>query len=294
MTPPAAPELTDRQFDELRRIIRARAGLWLGDDRRPGLGARLAERLADLDLDDFDQYLALLTTGPYQAEEFQEMFDRINSGQSTFFQGESQLEVFERWALPGLIERRRAVKRLRLWSAACATGEDAYTLAILVQRSLGVRLMDWQVEIMGTDFSERALSTATQGRYSDRAVAGAPAAVRGRYFTQDGPCWVLQPGIRAMVNFEPHRLKDRLAARRRGVWDAIFCRGAMATLDEALRRDVLAMFADQLADDGYLFIGPSESLAATEGPFEPLPAPQGMCYRKTAVPLDPNVMTEPR
>ncbi len=273
--------MTDKQFGELRKIIYTRSGIHFPDGKKYVLESRLGHRLAELELEDFDQYIAFLTMGPYQTDEFQEMFNRITINETSFFRNEPQLEIFEKEALPRIIEARRSTtKRIRIWSAACSTGEEPYTLAILLHRSLGVRLMDWHVEILGTDISEKALTTAAEARYTDYAMRTTPALVKQRYFSQDGPYWNLQPSIRSMVNFELHNLKDRLAAKRHGHWDIIFCRNVMIYFDDTMKQQVLRMFADQLADNGYLFIGHSETIRASDAPFEPLPIPQGFCYQK--------------
>lgn len=272
--------LTDAQFAKLAKIIYDRAGIHFADNKRYVLESRLAQRLVELELDDFGQYIDFLSIGPYQNDEFQEMFNRITINETSFFRNEPQLDVFEKQVLPKLIESRKAQKRLRLWSAACSTGEEPYTLAMLIHRSLGARLADWTIEIMGTDISERALEVAQEGKYTEYSMRTTPSLVRQRYFRADGPYVHVDPTIKNMVNFELHNLKDRLGAKRHGTWDVIFCRNVMIYFDDSMRSGVLKMFAEQLADDGTLFIGHSETIRGMELAFESLPLPQGFCYRK--------------
>ena len=144
--------------------------------------------------------------------------------------------------LPKLLEARKAQKRLRIWSAACSSGEEPYTLAIQVHRSLGVRLSDWRIEILGTDISEKVLEIAQSGKYTNYSTRTVPPLVMQRYFKQEGQYAVLDPSIRSMVHFETHNLKDRLAARRHGTWDVIFCRNVMIYFDDAMKKDVLKTF----------------------------------------------------
>ncbi|MCA9299804.1 MAG: protein-glutamate O-methyltransferase CheR, partial [Phycisphaerales bacterium] len=169
------------------------------------------------------------------------------------------------------------------WSAACSTGEEPFTLAMQVHRSLGVRLSDWHVEILGTDISEKVLSVAQKGEYSNYSMRTTSPLILQRYFKEQGGKYILDDTIRSMVAFEIHNLKDRLAARRHGTWDVIFCRNVMIYFDEEMRRSVLETFHQQLANDGYLFIGHSESLRGLDAQFEALPIPQGFCYRKIGV-----------
>ena len=290
-TPPPAPAITlgkkpvmsDAQFAKLGKVIYERAGIHFPESKKYVLESRLSRRLQELEMDDYDQYISFLTMGPYQQEEFQEMFNKITINETSFFRNEPQLAVFENQILPELLESRKGQKRLRIWSAACSSGEEPFTLAIQIHRSLGVRLMDWKIEILGTDISELALSTALSGKYTDYALRTTPPTMKQRYFKQSGAFWELDPCIRQMVNFEVLNLKDRLGAKRHGQWDVIFCRNVLIYFDAPMKTQVVSMFADQLRADGTLFIGHSETLRGLDVPFEQLPIPQGFCYQKLSL-----------
>lgn len=274
--------MSDEQFKRLRRIIYDRAGIHFPDDKKYVLESRLARRLTEMEIDDYDTYITFLSAGPYQAEEFQEMFNKITINETSFFRNEPQLEVFEKQVLPELIEARKAVKRLRIWSAACSSGEEPFTLAMMVHRTLGIRLPDWRVEILGTDISEKALETAISGKYTDYAVRTTSPLNRQRYFKKEGAFWILDPAIKSMVSFDVQNLKDRLAAKRHGMWDVIFCRNVMIYFDAEMKQQVVRMFGDQLQEDGYLFIGHSETLRGLDVPFEQTSIAQAFSYRKAA------------
>ncbi len=271
-------EMSERQFEQLRKIVYDRSGIHFPVEKKYILESRLCHRLGELEMDNFDQYIAFLTMGPYQTEEFQEMFNRITINETSFFRHEAQLEVFEKRALPELIEARRATKRLRIWSAACSSGEEPFTLAMLVHRTLGVRLKDWTVEILGTDISERALNIANSGRYTDYSMRTTSEMMKQRYFKQEGRNWILSEEIRRMVSFELHNLRDTLAAKRHGHWDVIFCRNVMIYFDNEMKKRVLRGFADTLAPDGQLFIGHSESIRDEDDMFVPVNIPHAFCY----------------
>lgn len=274
--------MTDKQFGDLRKIIYDRSGIHFPDTKKYVLESRLGHRLGELEMESYDDYLAFLTMGPYQMDEFQEMFNRITINETSFFRNEPQLDVFEKKILPDLLEARKGTKRLRLWSAACSTGEEPYTLAIQVHRTLGVRLADWRIEILGTDISEKVLEQCATGKYTDYAVRSTPPAVKQRYFRQDGPYWNLDETVRSMVHFELHNLKERAAAKRFGTFDVIFCRNVMIYFDDTMKAQVLGTFADQLAPDGSLFIGHSETIRPGTTPFSSLPISHAFCYRKAA------------
>jgi len=271
--------MSDPQFKALAKIIYDRAGIHFPETKKYIVESRLGHRLAELELTDFDQYIAFLTMGPYQSDEFQEMFNRVTINETSFFRNEPQLGVFEKEILPELLEARKSTKRLRLWSAACSTGEEPFTLAILLHRTLGIRLKDWTIEILGTDISERALNVANKGEYSSYAMRSTPEFVKSRYFKETNGLWIVDDEIRSMVTFGVHNLKDRLAAKRHGIWDVIFCRNVMIYFDDDMKQRVVGMFGDQMAMDGTLFIGHSENIRSVNKSFEGLPHAQGFCYR---------------
>lgn len=275
----AAVKLTDDQFKALRDVVYQRSGIWFADNKRYVLESRLARRLQELELDDFGQYVTLLSMGPYREDEFQEMFNRITINETSFFRNAPQLDVFEKKFLPKLLEARKTTRRLRIWSAACSTGEEPYTLAIQIHRTLGIRMADWYVEILGSDISERVLMAAQTGRYTDYSVRSMDSTITRRYFTQDGSMYQLDPTIMSMVNFERINLKDAYAAKRHGVFDVIFCRNVIIYFDQKMRDGCLKLFHDMLSDDGVLMIGHSETIR-DPGLFSPVAETQAFAYTK--------------
>lgn len=273
--------MSTSQFEALRRVIYDRAGISFQDSKKYVLESRLSRRVEELGFDNFDQYVMFLTAGPYQSDEFQEMFNRITINETSFFRNEPQLDVFERVVLPKLLEARQREKRLRLWSAACSSGEEPYTLAIMVERSLGVRLADWRIEILGTDISEKVLMMAQEGVYPHYAVRTVNPMVLSRYFRQEHGQYVLSPNIKSMVHFEKLNLKETIAARRFGTWDVIFCRNVLIYFDDKMKLHCAKLFHDQLEQDGTLFIGHSETLRNVEVPLYPISIPQAFAYTKS-------------
>ena len=277
---PATITMSEPQFNKLRKIIYDRAGIHFQDTKKYVLESRLTRRLEELDFETYDQYLMYLTTGPYQTDEFQEMFNRITINETSFFRNEPQLQTFEERILPELLEARKATKTLRIWSAACSSGEEPYTLAIQIYRSLGVRLSDWKIEILGTDISEKVLDIARSGRYHHYAVRSTSPAIISRYFKEDDRHFQLDPEIMSMVHFEKLNLKDTFAARRFGTFDMIMCRNVMIYFDDEMKTNVIKTFHNQLANDGTLYIGHSESLRNLNTGFVQLDLPSAFAYRK--------------
>jgi len=278
--PTAVIKMSDREFESLRKIIYERAGIHFQDSKRYVLESRLSRRLEELELESFDQYVQFLTMGPYQMDEFQEMFNRITINETSFFRNQPQLDVFEGVALSKLLDARKTTKRLRIWSAACSSGEEPYSLAIMIHRTLGVRLADWHIEILGTDISQKVLDQAQAGKYSSFSFRSVSPMVVNRYFKEENGNFLLDPTIKSMVSFEQLNLKDTLKAKRHGTWDVIFCRNVMIYFDDEMKRRCVQLFYEQLANDGTLFIGHSESIRNTGVPFKQLDVPQAFAYVK--------------
>jgi len=268
------------EFSRLRKIIYERSGIHFQDSKKYVLESRLGHRLQELKMNSFDEYVKFLSFGPYKNDEFQEMFNRITINETSFFRNEPQLDVFESEILPHLLKARESKKRLRLWSAACSTGEEPYTLAILVQRTLGVRLPDWKIEILGTDISDKALKIAMSGRYTKYSIRNTSPLDLKRYFTQEGDFYDIHDDIKSMVAFENLNLHEGHRAQRHGRWDVIFCRNVMIYFDDEMKQKCVTTFEKVIEDDGCLFIGHSESLRGMKTDLQSIAIPKAFCYSK--------------
>ena len=276
----SSPALSTIQFEKLRKLIYERSGIWFADNKKYLLEARLGRRLIELEIDDFDQYVSFMTMGPYRDDEFNEMFSRITINETSFFRNGPQLEVFEKKILPEIIRARTTMKQLRIWSAACSTGEEPYTLAIIASRVLGAQARDWSLQVFGSDISERAIRIARAGRYPSLSLRSVPPMIVQRFFHESSGFHQIDPEIQEMVTFNRLNLKDRLAARRFGTWDIIFCRNVMIYFDQAMKDHCLQLFASVLAPDGVLLVGHSESFRNTDE-FVSRPEPQGFAYTRS-------------
>lgn len=177
--------------------------------------------------------------------------------ESYFFRNKTPFQYFSDVMLPRLMEHRRAARRIRIWCAAAATGQEPYSLAMLIADA-GRQLDGWKVDILATDFAEDALVRARKGVYSQFEVQrGLPVAMLVKYFQKVDGGWEIKPEIRAKVVFREHNLLDDYSAF--GTFDIIFCRNVLIYFDETLRRAVLARLTGQLASDGYIVLGAAEA-----------------------------------
>ena len=259
--------LKDEDFDRLRSLIRARSGIDIRANHRFTLETRLAHRLRELHLDTFSQYLRFLSTGPFQADEFHELLSRTPISERCFFRHRRQLETFRLEVLPMLLLQRRETRTLRIWNPACASGEETYSIAMLTHRALGEAFPEWHVEILGTDISPCALDVARRGVYRRFSLPSIELDLKARYFTEQDGMFHVEHQLRSCVSFRRHNLNDHLGARRLGRWDAIFCRDSLVWFGDDARADVLATLHEQLADDGFLFVGPTERVRSGGAPF---------------------------
>jgi len=277
MSIPAA-NLTDAQVQRLRQLVYDRTGIWYADRKLYLLGARASTHMAELEVGAFEGYMRAITTDIDSDTAFRSLCDRVTINETSFFRDRRQLGVFENHVLRRLIKARAGARRLRIWSAACSTGEEPYTLAMIVRRQLGAEFANWDIEILGTDLSEAALKVARSGVYVGYALRTLDADQRAAFFTESqGGGLAIAPEIRRMVRFDHQNLVDAVGLSRRGVWDVIFCRNVLIYFDDASRYACITRFRNLIAPDGSLFLGHSESMNSRTD-FSPLGEPGGFAW----------------
>ncbi len=195
--------------------------------------------------------------------------DAMTINETSFFRDSRPFDYFEKVLLPQLIERRSRVRRLRLWSAAASTGQEAYSLAMCLETARD-RLRGWLVEILASDISASAIARAVEGCYSQFEVQrGIPTRLLVRNFTQHGKCWQAKPELKKYIRFFEHNLLS--PPRFTGSVDVVFLRNVLIYMDEPTRRKILDNILSRLAVDGYLFVGSTESLAGIADKLVPVP-----------------------
>ena len=255
----------------MRNLERAIAGAALGDGVLP-LGAYLA-RLAQL---------------ADESPEWRRLASDLTVCETYFFREHPCFEALAESILPPLIERRRAggFPSLRLWSAGCSSGEEAYSLAILVDRLLPDR-SDWAITILGTDVDVAALDRARRGVYREWSFRTLPAGMRERYFRADGDAFELDRGIKEMVTFEPLNLAadtyPTLVSNTTS-FDVILCRNVLMYLTREAQQRVLARLQRALAPDGWLGVGLIEATVDRRGRLVPAGVAPGVFFRVEATP----------
>ncbi len=275
---PQTPSMTPAEFRLLRELIHAHAGLYFRDDMRYLLERRLAPRLRALGLPGFGAYHRHLRFDPQAAAELEAATEALTTNETYFFREPNQLKSFAEEILPALATARRAARRLRVWSAGCSSGEEAYTAAILLRGS-GL-FAGWDVSVFGSDIARKVLSVARSASYGPHAFRGVDAEAMIRWFQPAGERWTVDESIRGMVSFGHLNLLDEGAVDLVEPVDCIFCRNVLIYFDLPARRRVLESLHRRLLPGGYLLLGHSESLLNATSDFEMVQLRGDLVYRK--------------
>jgi chemotaxis protein methyltransferase CheR len=265
-------------FRLLRELIHDSCGILIRDDLKYVMERRLAPRLTALGLAQFADYYRYLRYEARRAAELDAAIEALTTNETYFFREPHQLEAFSKEILPALHERNRTLKRLRIWSAGCSSGEEPYTLSILLEES-GL-FGGWDVEILGTDISQRVLAAARLGEYGSASMRATPPEALRRYFEPAGARHRVRPEVRAHVSFGHLNLLDAEMAQLVPRSDVVFCRNVFIYFDDPARKRVLKVFYDKLFEGGYLLLGHSESLITLSADFELVHLKNDLVYRR--------------
>jgi chemotaxis protein methyltransferase CheR len=272
--------MTPEDVRFLAELLRRRSGLALTADKSYLLESRLAPLARRLDLADVGGLVRRLR----RREEgwlVEQVVDAMTTNESFFFRDGRPFEQFARHMLPALLEARRASKRLTIWSAAAATGQEAYSLALCLE-DRARELQGWQVEILATDISPTALARAREGRYSQFEIQrGLPVQRLVQGFTQDRDGWVVKPHLKRWIRFAPLNLLDLKPGF--GRFDVIFCRNVLIYFDTATKKRVVETMAQMLPGDGFFVLGGTETVLGVTTRFAQLADQRGV-FRPVAAP----------
>lgn len=270
--------MTGADFDYFCRLVKERSGLVLTPHKAYLVESRLGPVARAEGLSGVPQLLERLRAGGLSAEPLLvRCVEAMATHESFFFRDGTPFNLLAERVLPQLVEARAATRTLRIWCAACSSGQEPYSIAVLL-KEMGARLAGWRLEITATDLSRPILHKAEAGLYSDFEVRrGLTDARRDRWFVREGQGWRVSPELRALVKFRPHNLLDDSLP---GVFDVIFCRNVLIYFDVEQKRTVLHAMARSLAEDGALFLGSAETVLGVTDAFELTPGAAGL-FRRT-------------
>jgi len=257
-------------FIKLRDYVYRKSGVWFDEKKLYYVEKRVEARMRATGHDDFRTYFAWMrfdTSG----REFQELMNALTVNETYFFREYHQLKCFAEEVVPEILagQNGSAPRRIRVWSAGCSTGEEAYTLAIILQE-MTAGLLDGPVhwEVHATDINTEVLERAREGTYGPRAVREVPEEYLNKYFHRSGDDFEVVPELRRQVRFYHLNLLDRDGMRSMRDFDAIFCRNVLIYFDDASRREAALYFYDALRPGGFIFLGHSESMSRITSIFK--------------------------
>lgn len=267
--------LKDSAFRELRDFIYERCGIYISDAKKYLLESRLAKRVGHNNLSSFEDYLYLLKYNS-NSNELVSLYDAITTNETFFFREPQHYDILIDSVLPGVMKQNGS-RGIRIWSAACSTGEEPYTLMMLFREKItGVN-----VDMFASDISNGVLESAKTAVYSSYSVRNVPEPFLRKYFKPAGQLYELDQTIKKSVKFMNINLVDNMKTKTVRDADVIFCRNVLIYFDEKAKQKVVSHLYDSLKPGGYLFIGASESLHNVTRAFKPMIINKVVVYQKT-------------
>ena len=267
---------------QIRDLVYNFSGIYQPENRLRFLEDRCARRMLKLGLGSLREYFEHLTIGAARAAEVNELLNELTVGETCFFRNQPQLDAFQQSVLPMVLGNKASlpVKRIRIWSAGCSTGEEPYTLAmLLLEHKMGM-LRNCSFEVLATDLNQRSLKEAEAGVYGEYSTRNVSQYFRGKYFLPEGDKLRISELPRSLVRFSRLNLLDDGAMTFLKGIDVIFCCNVLIYFDSASKRRVIQHFYNNLLPNSFLFLGHSESLFGVNQDFQMLQLPGSAAYMK--------------
>jgi len=275
--------MTESEFAFLRGFLKARSGLSLTVEKRYLVESRLAPVCQRFEIETLSELVAGLRRGSDRDLETA-VLEAMTTNETYFFRDRAPFDLFRDVLLPRLLDSRSSSRRLRIWCAAASTGQEPYSIAMVLHEA-SAHFCGWQVEILATDLSAEVLEKGRAGLYNQFEVQrGLPIQLLLKHFIQVGAQWQIAPYIRSMVSFRPLNLIRDFGAL--GTFDVVFCRNVLIYFDGPTKADVLKRLATTLASDGALLLGASETVIGLSDAFSPDPQHRGFYARCAALPSE--------
>jgi len=264
----------DADFEQYRSFIYNESGITFTTANRSILESRLKERLREKKIESVKSYYSIITT---DKEELKGFLDSITTNLTRFFRNQPHFDALEKHVIPELINNIKkggSSNVIKIWSAGCSTGEEPYTIAMLLSEILPPL---WKFEIMASDLSLKCLMFAKEGLYAESRIDGIPPNYLKKYFDKVEGGYLVKPELKSKISFDYHNLKNESGHRN---FDVVFCRNVIIYFDEIAQTAVINRFWDAMASKSFLFIGHSESLFGMNTKFEFLKTEWATLYRK--------------
>ena len=271
--------MTEETFKQLRDFIYEKTGIYVPDNKKYFLENRLSRILKEKNFRGFDDYLYFLRYSANRSD-FSKLFDSITTNETFFFREPPQFEVLANYLLPQIIKENTQMGRkdIKLWSAASSTGEEAYTIAMLLLEK--PELVSIRKEIYASDISESVLMSAKRAMYGSYSVRNVPPQYMAKYFKDSGGIYSLSETVKSMVKFMSINLIEEKEVKQLKGIDVVFCRNVLIYFDDRAKKKAVSLIYDVLRPKGYLFVGTSESLHNITRAFRPMVINKVVVYQK--------------
>lgn len=271
-------ELPDDVFRQLRDQIYKRTGMFFSDTSKYLIQKRLSPRAKELNFDSFQKYFYFLQYDARSEAEFDHIYDLVTTNETYFFREPAQLAALVEEIIPELLARKQ-IKKVRIWSAGCSSGEEPYSIAILLEEA-GL-YGKASIEIFGSDLNQQVLAKARRGIYRESAFRATSPAIRDRYFTKEpDQSWRISDEIRNRISFGRLNIYDDARVSLVGYLDVVVCRNVIIYFDDSSKKAVISGFYNRLVEGGYLLLGHSESLISLSTQFKLRHLKNDMVYQK--------------
>ena len=284
ITAEADIQMSQEEFTMIRDFIHERSGIYFAESKMYLIKNRLSKRMSELDIKTVRDYFYHVKYDVSQ-KEFNRLMDLITTNETSFYRNEPQLLSFSEEVLPLIIKEKQASpeqKSIRIWSAGCSTGEEPYTLAMIILSKL-MTTAGWNIEIIANDISEEVLQKARQGEYQGITLRNVRPDLLARYFTKSGEIYRVKPEVKSFVKFSHMNLNDPRKISLVGNFDVIFCRNVMIYFSDQVKKELVRRFFNTLKPGGYFYIGHSETLHGISKAFKLVYFKNALVYQKEAV-----------
>jgi chemotaxis protein methyltransferase CheR len=277
------PEMGQEEFVMIRDFIHEKSGIFFSENKMYLVKSRLIKRMAELGIKAYRDYFYHVK---YDAsmKEFRQLMNLITTNETSFYRNEPQLLSFSDEVLSLILEQKQnnqGSKSFKIWSAGCSTGEEPYTLAMIILEKF-TSLADWNVEIIANDISEQVLHKARQGEYNGITLRNVTPGRLNQFFTKVGEVYRVNPEVKALVKFSHMNLNDPRMVSIHANFDVIFCRNVMIYFSDEVKKQLVRGFFNALKPGGYFFIGHSETLHGISKAFKLVYFKNALVYQKEA------------
>lgn len=279
----AAAVMNDPKYPRLRSLLIETTGLSYYLNQEQELAARITSRMAAIELAHVDEYLAWLSDATTGETEWNALVAELTIGETYFFRHQEQFDALRDRVLPDIIQRNQRQRRIRIWSAGCATGAELYSIAILLQRDLAQLAAGWDITLIGTDVNRDFLACAQRGEFADWTLRSLSPEVKRECFSRSGGLWIIRPEYRPGVSFQHHNLVQHpipSLLNNLSAFDLILCRNVMIYFERQVVGRLVGQLHDCLVEGGWFLVGHAESNVELFRAFRTINVPGAVLYQK--------------